>query len=457
MTTLPKTLAGLGLVAAAALAGACNDFLQVDNPAAVDVARLADSTNAALLINGAIGEFQGMIATTALWGGVLADESRSTHVNVSYGPIDRRDFSNLNDLVAPVYSALHRARFAGDTTAQRLIGYQGAAAAARDLRVARMLAFAGYAQMLLAETFGRSPLDGGATQQPAELWRGALAKLDSAATIARAARVGVTNRAPGDSVLGLALVAAARTAMNLNDRARAAAYAQQVVDSLPNFEYRSYYTEGIPAAAGFPVNPYWNAMGAPEPARTGFNTNQSGGINFNASSLWLVVDSAFIGLNDPRVPMTPTRVTTMGGTAAGTQFVAGKSRSFGGYVAPSTAAPAGAPMTPGASMRVASGLEARYILAETQGGDARTLAFVNQQRAANGQPASTAVAAADVLADLRDQKRREFYLDGHRLGELRRYKAQYNIDQFPRGPQFGTVECWPIPLTELNSNPNATP
>jgi hypothetical protein len=163
-------------------------------------------------------------------------------------------------------------------------------------------------------------MNGGATQQPAELWRGALAKLDSAATIARAARAATTNRAAGDSVLGLALVAAARTALNLNDRARAATYAQQVVDSLPSFEYRAYFTEGIPAAAGFPVNPFWNAMGAPEPVRTGFNSNQSGGINYNTSSLWLVVDSAFIGINDPRVPMTPTRVTTMGGTAAGAQF-----------------------------------------------------------------------------------------------------------------------------------------
>jgi hypothetical protein len=150
MTSLPKKLAGLGLVAAAALTGACNDFLQVDNPAAVDVARLADSTNAGLLVNGAIGEFQTMIAGTALWGGVLADEARSTHVNVSYGPIDRRDFSNLNDLVAPLYRDLHRARYAGDTVAQRLIGFQDATAAARDLRVARMLAMAGYSQMLLA-------------------------------------------------------------------------------------------------------------------------------------------------------------------------------------------------------------------------------------------------------------------------------------------------------------------
>jgi len=96
------------------------------------------------------------------------------------------------------------------------------------------------------------------------------------------------------------------------------------------------------------------------------------------------------------------------------------------------------------------------------GGNAQTLAFVNQQRAAHGQGPSTATTAAAVLADLRDQRRREFYLDGHRLGDLRRYKRTYNVDQFPSGPYYtggtyGSVECFPIPIAELNANPNATP
>ena len=80
---------------------------------------------------------------------------------------------------------------------------------------------------------------------------------------------------------------------------------------------------------------------------------------------------------------------------------------------------------------------------------------MNTQRAGAGQGTFTNADPAAVLAELRDQKRREFYLDGRRLGELRRYKAQYNVDQFPRGAGYGTVECFPIPLTELNSNPNA--
>jgi hypothetical protein len=226
-------------------------------------------------------------------------------------------------------------------------------------------------------------------------------------------------------------------------------------------EYRAYYAEGIPPTPGLATNPFWNGTGSPELARTGFNTNQSGGINYSQNALWTVVDTAFIGINDPRVPMSPARVRAMD---ASTQFVPNKPKSYSGYTAPTAGNPAGSPITPGAAIRVASALEAQYVIAEANGGVASTLAFVNAQRAANGQPASTATTPDQILADLREQRAREFYLDGRRLGDMRRYKAQYNVDLYPKGAYrgsrtdtYGTVECFPVPISELNANPNATP
>jgi hypothetical protein len=67
------------------------------------------------------------------------------------------------------------------------------------------------------------------------------------------------------------------------------------------------------------------------------------------------------------------------------------------------------------------------------------------------------------MAELRDQRSRDFYLDGHRLGDLRRYKEYYGVDLFPKGPYPGstsgqvyneTVTCWPLPTNEINGNPN---
>lgn len=442
-------------VGAAALAAACNDFLSVPNPSAVQVEQLGDSLNAPTLVNGAVGQFQTMLGAVSMYAGVLADESRSAHVNVSYGPIDQRTVANLNDLLNFIYNPIQQARFSADTVGDRVRGYADNAVD-RDLRIARMRALGGYAYMFLGETFCSAPINGGPNQTPPQLFEAALQRLDTAIAIVRTAKANGNTAAAGDSILGLALVAAARTALDLGDNARAAGYAAQVPPAFN--EFRTYYTEGIPASTATPVNPYYNAMGSPTPS-TANTGNATSGFAYAAGALWVTVDSAFIGLNDPRVPTTPRRLSTQN---ASQQFVAGKPKSFGGYVAPSTASPAGSAMTPGASIRVASRLESQYIVAETNGGNAATLTFVNQQRAANGLPASTAATPAAVLADLRDQRRREFYLDGHRLGDLRRYKRVYNVDQFPSGPYYtggtyGTAECFPIPISELNANPNATP
>jgi hypothetical protein len=461
--TVRRRLAGAACAAAACAAAACNDFLQVANPAQAEIAQIADSSNALLLVNGVLREMADMVGRSALYGAVLSDEARAFHSNASYAPIDLRNFNNSSDIIGQIYPFIQRARFAGDTVADRLKGWRGEASA-RDLQYARMRAVAGYGYTMLAENFCRAPVGGGPSIEPPDLLRAGLTRFDEAIEVARAARRAATTaggRASADSVWGLALVGAARTALDLGDRARAGAYAQQAIDSIPGgFEYRVYFAEGIPVTPGLPVNPFWNAMGSPQAAANPntVNTSTTGGFTYQQGSLWLAVDTTFQGLNDPRVPQTQTRVIPLiGGTAR--VVVANKPRSFGGFVF-DTVRFAGTAMTPGASIRVASTLEARYILAEVQaagGNPAPALAFVRAQQQANRQPLTTDGSTAGVLAALRDQKRREFYLDGHRLGDLRRYKAQYQVDQFTSTAGFGSVECFPIPTSETNSNPQATP
>ncbi len=450
MTNIRKHTALVGLVVAAVTSAACNDFLAVDNPGSVPSRDLLDSTYANLLVNGAVGEFQGMVANTALYGGVLSDELQALHANTSYAPIDLRDFNNLNDIVALIYSPIQRSRFDADTVSDRLKGYPGANPSS-DLRVARMLALGGYSYIALGETFCSAPVNGGAPHTPAELFAMALPRFDEAIQVATAAKTaGVGSAAAADSIFNLARVGAARAALDMNDLQRAAAYAQGVP---ANFQFLSYYSEGIPPQPGVPVNPFWNATGSPELSRTGYNSNASGGYNYSNSSAWIAVEPSFAELGDPRVPTTPTKVKLM--RSGSLAYIPNKPRSFGGYVSPTDQQPGGVAITPGASMRVASGLEAQYIVAEAQGGSATTRAFVDAQRGANGLGPSTAGSAAELLADLRDQKRREFYLDGHRLGELRRYLEFQSIDMFTTGTGYGTVTCFPIPLSELNSNPQA--
>lgn len=445
-TRLAVIAAGIGLLGAA---GACSNYLDVVNPNSVSVSKLSDSTDANLIVNGAIGEFQSMWANTALYGALFTDEVVNAHVNTSYIQMEQRQVTSGLDLVSLAYSPIQRARFDGDTVANRLIGYEGAAKAGTDVRVARMLAFSGYSYIMLGESFCNAPIYGSKAYSPAELFAQAKPKLDSALAIAQAASAaGGANKASADSIANLVLVGRARVALDLGDWQGAIASASQVT---PGFEFRVYYSEGIPTTPGLPVNPFWNGTGSPQPTSAANGPTVNNGYVYGAGALYLAVDTTFQNLNDPRVPTTTARVKAMNGNMV---YVPSKPKSFGGYVAPSTAKPSGQPMTPGASMRVASYVEAQYIIAEAHQGDATTLAFVNQERLANGLGPSTAVTPAQVLADLRDQRRREFYLDGHRLGDLRRYLTQYNADYFPTGANYGTATCFPIPLSETNSNPN---
>jgi hypothetical protein len=456
--TTPMTRATLlrGAAAGALLlcaATACNDFLAVKNPGAEPIERIGDPANANLLVNGAIAEFQSMIGDVALYGGDLSDEITAAHSNNSYRDLDRRVFDNSLDLVTLTYRPIHRARFAADTSATSLIKNLGTAAGS-DPRVARMLAFSGYSLVILGETFCSSPVNVSAPLTPKQLFELSIPKFDSAITIATAAKAAATSAgaiAQADSLLNLALVGAARASLDAGDKTKALAYAQQVPAA---FEFRVYYSEGIPTTPGLPINPFWNATGVP--GTPGLSAgNSSNGIAFSSAALWYIVADPFQGLNDPRMPITTNKVSTMNATAGlATGFVPLKPRSFGGWTA------AGAPITPGASIRIASGIEAQYIAAEANGGTATTLAFVNAERAKYSKGVSTAVTPDEILADLRDQRRREFFLDGHRLGDIRRYKEQYGLNFFPTGTYltgpttYGTAECMPIPVSEINANPN---
>ena len=467
MTFQPlKRIASLATVAALAVsAAACSDFLTVQNPGSVDADKLNDAANANLLVTGVIGEFQSTVTSAAVWGGVLSDELLNGHNNASYGPIDRRDFTNLNDIVGGIYSPPSRLRYAADSTVERLKGWLGAEAAARDVRVARMLAMAGYGYLYLGEMFCAAPIQLSAPKPSNELFALAQPRFDEAIAIAEAARAAGTPAAVVDSVLNLARVGAARAALNLGDAPRAREYAALVPAT---FEYRAYYSEGIPPVAGNPTNLFWNYVGSPNvatAAELAAGTNIDGGFRYSGNAAWTSVGERFQNLSDPRVPHTTQRLVVLNSSAGvPSQYLPNKPKSFGGYVAPNASRPGGQPITPGASIRVASGLEAQYIVAEADGGVGSTLAFVNAQRAANGQTASSAVSPDEILADLRTQRSREFYIDGHRLGDLRRYKANDGVDLWERGAYrgsstdtYGTVECFPIPLTEINSNPNAQP
>jgi hypothetical protein len=181
------------------------------------------------------------------------------------------------------------------------------------------------------------------------------------------------------------------------------------------------------------------------------------------------------GLPDSLAPFNPLkgdpRVPRRGGTLAATNPIPNAPSSFGVYVgrngedgspADSALRRAGVTFTRANSMRIASHLEARYIIAEAQGPTAATLALVNERRDAGFRQPVT-LAGDALMEELREQRSRDFYLDNHRLGDLRRYKKYYGVDKFQKGAYptstagdryMDDVSCWPLPISEINDNPN---
>ncbi|HUQ18361.1 MAG TPA: RagB/SusD family nutrient uptake outer membrane protein [Gemmatimonadaceae bacterium] len=426
-------------VLACAGATACSDFLVAENPGAVEEPDVNQVAYTNLIANGPIFAWQFAHSEITYWNAQFTDELFNRAVFVEEGQIDRREmYSDMSYINAFMYAPMQRARYSGEDAAARLKIILGDTAS-RDLRVARSLAYAGMGYVDLAEMECVIPIDLGVPKQPEEAFADAIARFQEAITIATAAKAYYQSQTPvvpgnvlaADSVKNFALVGAARAALNRNDKTAAIAFAQQVP---ADFVFWSYYTD-----------------------------NTTGQRNRTYERLTLG-SNAYL-LNTPFAAMTTDpRIPRVAGTT-GRGFTPLSPPSYSTFNNTVTGAAFAAIM----SVRVASGLEARYIIAEAQGPTAATLAFVNERRAA-GLQAPVTLAGDALMAELRDQRSRDFYLDNHRLGDLRRYKKYYNVDLFPKGPYPGSTtgqiyneapatlgtasDCWPLPTNEINGNPN---
>jgi hypothetical protein len=116
-------------------------------------------------------------------------------------------------------------------------------------------------------------------------------------------------------------------------------------------------------------------------------------------------------------------------------------------------------------IKLASGVEAWHHYYELAGPSGTgpggtTLAFVNSRRAFGNQPPVTLTGTA-LMAELRAQRGKDFFLGGFRLGDLRRWKANGVADYFPTGIHpnaqwgpYGDATCFPLPDDEYEGNPN---
>ena len=436
-----RTLARRGFTGAAAFGLAiaisgCDDLLSVENPGAIDESDVTDPAYAPQMVNATINEFQTHQGYLAYAGAIFTDEALNGHNFTQWEDIDLRIIEDDNSSLLTIYQRATGARAIGDDMVSRL--REVVEHPEGDLGMATALAYTGYAYTRLGEYFCHAPIedDGPGVGSDGILAVG-VERFDEAIRIAQAA-----SGAEASRILNLARVGAARASLQQGNFQDAVSYASQV-------------DEGFRA--------WIRHVSAPTTHRN-YIWGETQGTNRT-----LGVDPSFVGLNDLRV--RHTQASRTGHNQQTQLFTPAQSRVFETWD----------PSVPldiddddlieaigfenDTDMELASHLEAQYILAEAGGmSDAEVHAFIDERRAVGGHGPFT---GSDLDAELRDQRRRDFYLSGHRLGDLRRYLALYGIDEFPSGPHpnndewgwgnYGSATCFIPHRNEGVSNPNYQP
>ena len=408
-------------IATSALA-ACTELttLEQQNPGQLDASGIYEPKNAQLLVNGVIADFECAFSRYAFGSALFSDELTNSFAGSNNIDYDRRTLQPNQPYgtgacgtaqTAPIYTTLSISRSAGDTVASKLEGWTDAEVANRQKLIGQSYVYAGYSLTLLGESMCGAAINVGPLLTPAQLFTEARARFDKAIAAATTA-----NDAP---TLNLALLGRARTLLNIGDKAAAGVDAAKI-------------------PAGFTANLSTDA-GSPRRQNYVF-------LGINQSS-WGSVDPAFRGLTvngvaDPRVAVTNTgRV----GTVTAVQvWTADK------YTSLATTIP------------VARYAEAQLIVAESKlaaNDIAGAAAAINVVRAARsiGAYDATGQSSAQVLTQILEERRRELFLEGHRLGDLRRLNQTFLPaagTAFVSGGTYGTQTCFPLPDVERINNPN---
>jgi hypothetical protein len=403
--------AALALVAAA---GAACDT-KVTNPGPVQDVFLGDSAAFPALVNGAgraIAEALNWIGYT---GAAVTREVHPAGSTGSFGITPRWQAGRLLETDQDLnthWNLGQRARWLAEDAASR-IEQANARAALR----AQIFLWAGYANRLLGENMCQAVIDGGAPQPNAEFFRRAENWFD------KAAQVGT------GSVRTAAIAGRASVRVFLNKWNEAVADAAQVPTA---FSYSMpYYNTGEDAQRNRIM---FAVANQPYRAHTQWNT---------------VYQSYFRNTSDPR---TPWQETTLLGDAA--LECCGRVPFY-----PQRKHP-----TPDAPIRLSGGREMRLIEAEAklrandwQG----ALADMNAIRASVGVPPWTAADATQAWARLKRERGIELWLEGRRLGDMRRWRDANTPGALEPlevpGPQSHLAAqdlCFPIPPSERETNPN---
>ncbi|MEO6445422.1 MAG: RagB/SusD family nutrient uptake outer membrane protein [Gemmatimonadaceae bacterium] len=324
------------------------------------------------------------------------------------------------------WNLLSRARWLSDQSIVRLQKVLGATASAKHPLMAQALVWRGFAYRVLGESMCVSVINKG----PSTPARDNLVRAESAFTAA----IAVATAANNASLTSAAYAGRAQVRVGLGNWAGAVTDAGNVSST---FKYQMPYYSNVDEYG------YNRTMWS--------STAQS---FYKATSAWGTwYASYYDATKDPRVPYITTALT-----GAGAFPPVGKVNWW----------PQAKYTTQTAGINLASGREARLIEAEAalRNSDITTaMAKIDANRAAVGAPVAPRPASlAEAWTLLKKERGIELWLEGRRIGDIRRWAANntpgsLNALEVPGATSYltGQSTCFPVSREELNTNPNLKP
>lgn len=404
----------------------CNVFdraLNVTAPDKIETAQLQKPENAALLVSGAIGDFECALGSFVAAGALASGELVESTATAARWSLDRRDIDPSETLYSQstcegmgTYTPLSTARFTADNALKLLQGWTDAQVAKRTDLIAQAAAYGGYSRLLLGEAFCAGAINQGPLLTSADFF----ASAESSFTTAIAAATTANNAA----ILNMAYVGRARARLDKGDKPGALADAQKVP---PTFV--------LLATADLSNARRQNRV---------FAQNNGRAVSVAPSYRGVTVTGTTGTQPDPRVAVTD----------AGRAASDNRTPLFN-----QTKYPTGS-----AGIAIASGKEAQLIIAEIQGG-ATAAGIINDLRTRAGITTQFASAdAAAIAAEVVEARRRELFLEGQRFYDVRRLNlpllpapgGTYST-VYAKGGTYGSERCFPLPNVERQTNPNIKP
>ena len=403
------------IVTVAGSVSGCSSLLDVELPGRIPVDVLGDPGIAGTLVASAISDFECAFDSYVTATALLTDEIQHSSTTALLRKWDLREISadDNDNALAPcgsqaftlgTYTPLQTARWQADNALKRLEAYTDAQVPSRTALIATASAYAGYGYLLLGEGYCEMAVDLGPLLTPAQVLSTAEQRFTNALTLAQTAQ--------NQAVLNLARVGRARTRLDHKRGADAVADAQLVA---ANFSQNATRDTDPPRR--------WNKIW-----------------NLNIFSGQITVDPTFRNVTWQSVP--DPRVST---------FDTGRNGNSPGVRLWATTTKASANSTP---FRLASWVEAQLIVAEVIGGQA-AVDVINTLHQRAGIPGFSSSDPATIAAQVREERRRELYLEGHRLNDMLRLKIPFPSGVHPvDGNPYGTTTCLPLPTVERTGNPN---